>query len=283
MEGNAQKQRSEEPPTRLSGHVLVVATDELVGEELIGELRGRLRTRGAEKVMVVAPAVEKTPFRHALGDVDTAVREAKSRLETSLAELRRNGVPALGEVGDSDPLVAAEDALRQFGADEVLVIAHDDDQALWFEDELFERFRSELHPPVSMLTVRREAGERGLHLTGVEQSGPGLDRPRESDVKLSSNLPRFTRGDLLGILVAIIGTIAAIVLAATGPSSETAAGAAQILIAMAVALINMAHVVGILLLESVRYRGGWQRFFRNLSATATPAAVIANALITALS
>ena len=71
-------------------------------------------------------------------------------------------------------------------------------------------------------------------------------------------------------------------LAATGPSSESAGGAAQILIAMGVALINMAHVVGLLLLESVNYHGGWQRFFRNLSLTATPLAILANALISIL-
>jgi hypothetical protein len=49
---------------------------------------------------------------------------------------------------------------------------------------------------------------------------------------------------------------------------------------MSLALINMAHVVGLTLLESVRYRGGWQRFFRNLSLTATPLAIAANLLLT---
>jgi hypothetical protein len=101
-------------------------------------------------------------------------------------------------------------------------------------------------------------------------------------LKLSPNLPRLTRGDLAGILIAVVGTIAAIVLAATGPSADSAAGAAQILIAMAVSLINMAHVVGLLLLESVHYRGGWQHFFRNLSLTVTPLAIVANLLLTLL-
>jgi hypothetical protein len=34
------------------------------------------------------------------------------------------------------------------------------------------------------------------------------------------------------------------------------------------------------LLESVHYRGGWQRFFSRLSLTATPLAILASALIT---
>jgi hypothetical protein len=264
--------------------VLVIATDELAGPELIEEVREHLRDSGAVELMVVAPAVEKTAFRHALGDVDAAAMEAGRRLETSLDELRRAGIAATGEIGDSDPLIAAEDALRQFAADEILIVAHAEDQARWFEESLFERAQVELQPALRMVTVRREEAEGMPHLAAVEESGPGLKPPpgAEHELRLSPNLPRFTRGDLAGILVAIVGTIAAIVLAATGPGADSPGGAAQILIGMAVALINMAHVVGLTLLESVRYRGGWQRFLRNLSITATPLAVIVNALISLL-
>jgi hypothetical protein len=41
----------------------------------------------------------------------------------------------------------------------------------------------------------------------------------------------------------------------------------------------MAHVVGLLLMESVRYRGGFARFFRTLSLVGTPAAVLLNLII----
>jgi hypothetical protein len=260
--------------------VLVVITDSLTEPELIDELHSQL-PQGRAKIMVVAPAVEKTPLHHALGDVDTASREARQRLDLSLRELRERGYSALGQVGDSDPIVAAEDVLRQYPADEVLIVAHSEDQARWFEDGLFERARQQLYPAVRLISVRHgDAGD--AHLTGVRRSGPGRKPPvdLDRDLKLSPNLPRFTRGDLTGILIAIVGTIVAIVLAATGPTSDSAAGAAQILIAMGVALINMAHVVGLTLLESVRYRGGWQRFLRNLSLVATPPAVLANLALT---
>jgi hypothetical protein len=49
--------------------------------------------------------------------------------------------------------------------------------------------------------------------------------------------------------------------------------------AIAIALVNMAHVVGLLLMESVRYRGGFARFFRTLSLVGTPAAVLLNLII----
>lgn len=284
MERSAQGRRQRGPALRTPVRLLVLATDELAGRELIDELRQHLRGASAAEVMVVAPAVEKTAFHHVLGDVDAATAAARRRLEASLAALRRAGITALGKIGDSDPMVAAADALREFAADEVLIVGHVEDQARWFEDGLFERAQAELYPAVSMITVRREEGEAEPHLAGVEGSGPGRRQAPGTarELAISANLPRVTRGDLLGILIAIVGTIVVIVLAATGPSSDSPGGAAQILIAMAVALINMAHVVGLTLLESVHYRGRWQRFFRDLSTTATPLAIVANALISLL-
>jgi hypothetical protein len=41
----------------------------------------------------------------------------------------------------------------------------------------------------------------------------------------------------------------------------------------------MAHVVGLLLMESVRYRGGFAKFFRTLSLVGTPLAIVINAAI----
>ncbi|HUC06636.1 MAG TPA: hypothetical protein VMR96_00975 [Solirubrobacterales bacterium] len=279
-----QEQSNGKATLQLHARVLIVATDDVAGPELLEDLRGHLGDVDATEVMVTSPAVEKSPFRHALGDVDMASMKAGQRLETSLDELNRAGIPAFGEIGDSDPLIAAGDALRQFDADEVLIVAHASDQARWFEEGLFERAQAELEPAVRMVTLRRDE-EGPPHLADVEESGPGLDPEPGADheIELSPNLPRLTRGGLAGILIAIVGTIAVIVLAGTGPSTDSAGGAAQILIAMAVALVNMAHVVGLTLLESVHYRGGWQRFFRNLSLTATPLAIVANALISILS
>jgi hypothetical protein len=192
-----------ETTLRPAARILVIATDELAGPELIEEFRDRLRNVEAE-VMVIAPAVEKTVFHHALGDVDTAVMEAGRRLETSLDELRRAGVPAQGEIGDSDPIVAAEDALRVFAADEVLIVAHADDQARWFEDGLFERANQELRPAVRMLSVWHEDGEPP-HLAGIKEAGPGLEPARSGDgLGPAPNLPRPTRRILSAIVAAVI-------------------------------------------------------------------------------
>lgn len=120
--------------------------------------------------------------------------------------------------------------------------------------------------------------ERGGMGPVVDRAGPAkLDRAAEAEVEISENLPRFSRGDLAGMVMGVTGTIVAIVLAAAGPGPQTTAGAAAILIA--ISLVNMAHVVGLTLFESVHYRGGFARFFRYLSLTGTPAAIVANPLI----
>ena len=84
------------------------------------------------------------------------------------------------------------------------------------------------------------------------------------------------------MVIGIVGTIVAIVLAAAaaaGGGPETGWKAVAIGIAIAIALVNMAHVVGLTLFETVRYRGGFAKFFRTLSLVGTPVAVLANLLI----
>jgi hypothetical protein len=257
--------------------VLLLATDG--GRELVDELCRELPSGAAAEILVVAPSVERTGFRHALGDVDDAREEAERRLESIVSELRGEGLRVSGEVGDSDPLTAAEDVLRRMPVDEIVIVAHTADQASWFDGDLFERAQRELEPPVRLLHIRRD--ESGAaRVADVERAGPGLNDPEgDRQVHLYENMPAFHRGDMVGIVVAIVGTIVTVILAAAGPGPETTAGAIQILIAIGISLINLAHVVGLVLLESVTPHSPAERFFRTLSTVGTPAAVIVNALL----
>jgi hypothetical protein len=258
--------------------LLAIVTDALEGPESIEAIAGRGQRDDVE-VRLVLPAVEETPFRHALGDVDGPVREAKERLEVSLEELRRRGFSASGAVGDADPVLAAQDALREGPADEVVILEHAADQARWFENGLFERAQLELPSPVRMVVVK--AGECGAaHVVAIEEGvRPSAAADREAEREISRNLPRVSPADLGGMVVGVVGTIVAIVLAAAGPGPESAWGAAAILIAIGIALINMAHVVGLTLFESVRYGGGWESFFHSLALIGTPLAVLVNLAI----
>jgi hypothetical protein len=264
--------------------LLAIVTDPILGPEAVDQIRARAGRVGTE-VRLIAPAVEPTAFRHTLGDVDEATRRAERVVESSLEELRRAGVAASGAIGDPDPVLAVEDALREGPVEEVVIFEHEAAQARWYEDGLFERACERLAPPLSMILIHE--GSEQPHVVGVQRAGAGTAAPRRREVQLSPNMPRFYPGDLAGMVIGIVGTIVAAILAgavaASGSGPEAGWKAVAIGVAIAVALVNMAHVVGLTLFESVRYRGGFERFFRTLSLVGTPLAVFVNALILVLS
>jgi len=258
--------------------LLAIVTDPLEGREPIDEFR-RVAD-GAAEVRLVVPAVAESRFRDLMGDVDEPAHHAEEILAASLATLRREGIRASGEVGDADPVLAAQDALREGPADEVLIFEHGGaDRTPWFEDGLFARAQEELEPPLRMVVIEHEPG--GDHVLDVERAPRGTGEHVEHEVG-ASYFPGLSRSDFAGITVGIVGTIIAAVLAAIGASEANVVSgwhAAAVLIAIGVALLNMAHVVGLTLFESVGYRGGFARFFHTLSLVLTPAAVLANLLI----
>ncbi len=205
------------------------------------------------------------------------------RLKAALDSLSRNGVTATGGVGDPDPVQAAQDALLEAPADEVLIFERESAQARWFEEGLFDRAKESLEPPLRMVVVHTGDAD-GEHVVAVEEAGAGTTDADGSEVEIpiSHNMPQVPRADLIGMVLGIVGTIVAIILAAaagSGAASETGWHAVAIGIAIAIALINMAHVVGLTLFESVRYHGGFAKMFRTLSLIGTPAAILVNLAI----
>lgn len=261
----------------MSRRVLAIVPDSLQAGEEIDEVR-RVSNGAGTDLHVVVPAVEATAFRHTMGDVDEPAREAEERLRESLASLRENGIEASGEVGDPDPVQAAQDALLKAPADEVLIFEREAQQARWFEEGLFEKAQAALEPPLRVVLIHSGDAD-GEHVVGVEEAGFGTDGKEEEDLSISANLPPLSSRDLAGILIGIVGTIVTIVLAAvvaSGPGPEAGWKAVAIGIAIFTALINMAHVVGLTLFESVRYRGGFAVFFRTLSLVGTSTAILIN-------
>lgn len=74
--------------------------------------------------MVVAPAFA-APLQTWVSDVDDARRRALARAEAAVTVLEDADVPVEGVVGDGDPVLAVEDALRRFGGDEIVVSGGD--------------------------------------------------------------------------------------------------------------------------------------------------------------
>jgi hypothetical protein len=264
----------------MSRNVLAIVTDTLRGEEPIEEIRGRGGGNGLA-VRVVVPAVEPNVLHHALGDVDGPKREAAERLEAALTQLRARGVEAIGGVGDPDPIRAAQDALLESPADEVLIFEHGEAQSRWYEDGLFERAQEAIEPPLRMIVLESDAEDGPEHVVDVEEAGVGTVAVGADKEVGSAYLPGLSRLDFTGMVCGVVGTIVAVILAAAVTASSASEGweAVAILIAIGIALVNMAHVVGLTLMESVRYRGGFAIFFRTLSLVGTPLAVLINLLI----
>jgi hypothetical protein len=79
------------------------------------------------RVLVVTPARNESRLAFWMSDSDEAIADAKATEERSVAELRSEGVRAAGEVGESEPLLALQDALATFQADLVLLLTGDDE------------------------------------------------------------------------------------------------------------------------------------------------------------
>lgn len=258
--------------------VLVVAAEEHITEAVRRELSQRAEGREPE-VRIVVPALPDTPFQAAAGDVDQGRERAEYMLEESLSAARRAGVDGGGRVGDADPILAIDDALAEFPADEIVVVTHPDEQARWHEDDLFEEASRRFEQPVTHFVV-----ENGS-VTAQERSGPGRDAAAQAEAEPPmENLPRFSVRDIAGITFAIVGTVILIGIAANNPD-ETGSGfdadALHTIIAGVFALVNIAHVVGIVLFESVGYRGIVQKFFADLSLYGTAAAIVVSLALTA--
>jgi hypothetical protein len=267
----------------MAHRLLAIVTDDPLGPEQLREIRpgDSHGQRNEIDLRVIVPAVEASAFRHTLGDVDEPKREAEARLGRVLDELRANGIEAAGEVGDPDPIQAAQDALLKAPADEIVIFEHEGAQARWFEEDLLEKAEAGLDPPLRMVALHSD-GNGTEHVVGVETCGPGTHDPAEGHEVGSAYLPGLSRGDFAGMVAGIVGTIVAAILAGAvaGDNGEVRGrAAAAILIAIGIALVNMAHVVGLTLMESVRYRGGFAKFFRYLSLIGTPLAVVANLVL----
>ena len=151
--------RREEEPLRTAPRphaenerrILVIA-NETVGGETLREMILRKAEGADEQVRVVVPALN-SPLRHWASDEDAARAAAADRLEASLRRLKEAGVDADGEVGDGDPLQAIEDALRTFGADEIVISTHPEGRSNWLERGVVEKARDRFDCPITHVVV----------------------------------------------------------------------------------------------------------------------------------
>ena len=149
-------------PARGGGGILVVAMARIEGAGPVEAVRRAQAASGdqAADVLVLAPALNR-PVSHWLSDLRRARLEAQERLAVSLAVLAAAGVDAHGQVGDTDPIQAIEDALRSYPAAELVFVT----DAGSGDDQVAE-LRRRLDRPVT-------------HAVG-DDPGAGARQPREA-------------------------------------------------------------------------------------------------------
>jgi hypothetical protein len=106
--------------------VLVLATDEVTADaaERVEKLAA-----GADDVRLLIPLPSHRLERWLSAD-DDARAEGERRLAHSAGALVAAGLPVSGSLGDHDPAQALEDELRDYPADEVLLLSEGDDDPL---------------------------------------------------------------------------------------------------------------------------------------------------------
>jgi len=147
----------DEGPTR---RILVVANETVGGEELLEAIRDRVQNV-REQVLVVCPALN-SPLKHWVSDEDKARILAQERLEASLAAMHEAGIEARGEIGDSDPLLAIEDAVRTFSPDELIISTHPEGRSNWLERGVVTSARERFAVPITHVVVDLDAEAAGV-------------------------------------------------------------------------------------------------------------------------
>ena len=136
--------------------VLVVANETIAGEELLSTISTLALTQPT-RFHVVCPALNSR-LKTYTSDEDPARAAAQERLDATLARLRSVEIEASGAVGDGDPLVAIDDAVRTFGPNEIVISTHPLGRSNWLERGVVESVRARFDVPVTHVVVDLEQG-----------------------------------------------------------------------------------------------------------------------------
>lgn len=129
--------------------ILALVSDPVSSEALRSALDDGVQDA---EVMVVAPALDKRT-RFWMSDSDEAIARADEVQQETVERLSEEGVDAVGDTGESDPLLAIQDALATFPADEIVVFTHPEGERNWAEDELLEQAHERFSLPVRHMEV----------------------------------------------------------------------------------------------------------------------------------
>jgi hypothetical protein len=132
--------------------ILALVSEPVSAEALRSVLGDEAR---AAEVMVVAPALDSRT-RFWTSDNDEAIARAEEVQQETVERLAEDGIDAMGDTGEADPLLAIHDALATFPADEIVVFTHPEADRNWAEGDLVEDARAQFSVPVRHMEVEAE-------------------------------------------------------------------------------------------------------------------------------
>ncbi len=124
------------------GKKIIALAAEPISADVLRAAVGKQYAEDA-KVLVVAPALN-SKMRFLMSDPDQAIDRAQEVADESAERMVDEGIDALGDTGEGDPIQAIEDALVTFDADAIVLCTHRGGEKNWQEegvvDEVRERF-----------------------------------------------------------------------------------------------------------------------------------------------
>lgn len=114
---------------------LLVFTSEPISADVLRDAVGADEAQDAE-VLVISPALHQSGLRFWVSDADEAIGKAEAVQEETVERLEEEGIDAAGDTGESEPLVALQDALATFPADRIVVFAHPGEEERFREDDV---------------------------------------------------------------------------------------------------------------------------------------------------
>lgn len=135
---------------------LVVANQTLGGDHLLEKVKECMAS-GQSSFHVVVPATAPTDHFWTEAEVQA---KARRRLDEALDRFRALGAEADGEVGDGNPMLAIEDAMRDQEFDEIILSTLRPGLSRWLKLDLPDRLKTHVTIPVT-------------HIVGEPETEPG--------------------------------------------------------------------------------------------------------------
>ena len=130
---------------------ILALTSEPINAEALRSAVGTEQAESAE-VLVIAPAFN-SKLRFWTSDSDEAIGRAEEVQEESVQRLVEEGVDAAGDTGESDPLLALQDTLATYDADEVVLFTHAQGSRNWLEEGVVQQAEERFDKPVRHVVV----------------------------------------------------------------------------------------------------------------------------------